>query len=255
MSEVPGRSTAAIMQPTYLPWIGYFDLMDQVDLFVLLDSVQYEKRSWQSRNRVKGSRGPIWLTVPVKTRGRFEQKICEVEIDNTQPWAEKHWLTLERNYRPAPYWSSFAKFLESSYHTRWERLVDLNLHFIGWMAAEFGITTPFVRSSELKVEGKRVDLLLKLCRAVGATAYISPVGSAEYIETDNRFAEAGIELRYQHYEHPHYRQRFGEFISHLSAVDLLLNEGEQAGAIMRSGRRAPDKTPGFSQNHGVSDTE
>lgn len=229
--------TVAIMQPTYLPWVGYFDMIDQCDLFVLLDCVQFDKRSWQQRNRVKMANGVVWLTVPVRSKGRREQKIVEVEIDAGGEFPEKHVRTLHHAYSRARHRTPFLDVLTEALESRPAGLADLNVAIIERMCQTFGVATPLVRSSTLAAEGQKVERLMSICRLVAATRYLSPIGSRPYIDDDNRFAASGIELRYHHYVHPVYSQPHGAFVSHLSAVDLILNEGPAAAQIMRSGRR------------------
>ncbi len=230
---------AVIMQPTYLPWIGYFDLMDRADVFVVLDTVQFEKQSWQQRNRIKTGEGRAqWMTVPVIQN--LGQSIHSVKISEREPWERKHWATIEQNYRRSSYWMSYRDGLATIYSRPWERLVDLNLAIIRYLVDGFGIQSEIVRSSEMPVSGTRVGLLINICHYVNADVYLSPPGSACYIEEDNRFAEEGITLEYQKYDHPVYRQLYGDFISHMSAIDLLFNEGHGSLEIIRSGRVSDD---------------
>lgn len=229
--------TVAIMQPTYLPWVGYFDMIDQCDLFVLLDCVQFDKRSWQQRNRVKTANGEVWLTVPVLSKGRREQRIADVEIDPAGEFPGKHVRTLQHGYGRAPHRTPFLEDLTTVLESRTSRLADLNAAIIERVCRALSVTTPLVRSSTLDAQGHKVDRLMSICRLVAATRYISPLGSRPYIDEDNQFAAGGIELRYHHYVHPSYSQLHGPFVSHMSAVDLILNEGPAAGEIMRSGRR------------------
>jgi hypothetical protein len=174
--------TAAIMQPTYLPWIGYFSLMDQVDTFVFLDSVQFDKRSWQQRNRIKTAQGELFLTVPVITKGRRFQKISEAEIDPAQHFQEKQLKTIENNYSKAPffdvYWEEFSEILKQNYRF----LVDLNVALIEWFKIKLGIESVLIKSSSLKAQGQRVDLLVSICRKTGINHYLSPMGYKRYIK-------------------------------------------------------------------------
>ena len=225
---------ATIMQPTYLPWIGYFALMDEADRFVFLDNVQFEKQSWQQRNRIKTSNGWTWLSVPVIRK--FPQRIDATRINNSQNWMRKQWKTIEQNYRRARYWERYRAPLSEIYSRNWEHLVGLNLEIIFWLMEEFGIHTETLRASKLPVSGEKVSLLIDICRYLGASVYLSPAGSACYIEEDNQFNAEGISLEYQRYKHPIYRQLYGEFISHMAAIDLLFNEGPNSLAIIRSGR-------------------
>ena len=240
---------AVIMQPTYLPWIGYFDLMDSADIFVLLDTVQFEKQSWQQRNKIKtGEAESKWLTVPV-VQG-LEQKIRDTKIETANPWRRKHWGTIEQYYRRDPYWEQYREGLSALYSKSWEFLFDWNVAILTFLKEQFGLKTKFVRASEIPVSGDRVGLLVNICHYLNANAYLSPVGSAEYIEANNIFAAEGISLKYQEYLHPDYKQLYGEFMSHMSAIDLLFNEGPASLEIIRSGR---GKYHGFSQPSGVSE--
>lgn len=241
----------AIMQPTYLPWTGYFALMDQVDAFVFLDDVQFNHRSWQQRNRIKSPSGPMWLTVPVLTKGQRHQLIYEVEINPDEPWQRKHITTISKNYSKAAWISEYQSWLEEALRCPWTSLCELTISLANDLTRCLGIHTPFVNASDLKTTGSKVDKLINICRRLGADEYLSPTGSFEYIEADNRFPDAGIQLLYQHYEHPTYRQLHGGFLSHLSIVDLLLNEGSRSLEIIRSGER----TPYTSEDMGESASE
>jgi hypothetical protein len=229
------------MQPTYLPWLGYFDLLDQVDKFVLLDTVQFEGRSWQQRNRIKTPAGLLWLTVPVAARGRHGLRIVDVEIKEANFWRD-HLRTVELNYRRAPffdrYYPALNELLRSA--SSGPRLAELNIGLLRWLAEALGIETPIVRSSELAVDGKRTHLLAEICSLSGATTYVSPLGSADYLLNELPIlTERGVNVVFQHYEHPTYRQLFPPFLAHASVLDLLFNEGENALKIIRSGRRTP----------------
>ncbi len=228
----------AICQPTYLPWSGYFDLMDQVDVFILLDDVQFEKRSWQQRNRIKTPVGLQWLTVPVITRGRQEQLIRGVEIE-TAHFSRDHCRAIELNYRRAPFFEHYFDELSSRLSPQDGMLLaDLNVRLIEWFMKKLGIETRLVVSSGLRQSGKRTELLANLCESQGANLYISPLGSSVYLlkEKDALLAK-GIDVVFQHYEHPEYRQQFPPFLPYASVLDLILNEGDRSLEILRTGRR------------------
>ncbi len=227
------------MQPTYMPWIGYFALMQQADAFVLLDDVQFSHQSWQHRNRIRSSGSSQWLTVPVLVKGRGSQHIDEVLIDNAKPWRKKHLRTILQSYARSPWLQKYRPWLERVYGTSPQKLGELNEVLIEDLARMLGIDTPLLRSSALKVRGDRVERLVRMCQKIGADEYLSPIGSYDYIESDNRFPEAGIRLVYQHYEHPRYRQIQGEFVAYQSVLDLLLNEGPASLEILSSGTRRP----------------
>jgi WbqC-like protein family len=235
----------AISQPTYLPWLGYFDLIDQVDTFVALDTVQFERRSWQQRNRIKASRGLLFLTVPVVVKGRFAQRISEVEIESNH-FVRKHLGSIETNYRKTPYFKryfpEFAAILETC--GAGSKLSDLNLRLIQWLCGVLGIQTPLLRASAMSQEGARSVLLLNLCRSLRADSYLSALGSADYLLEDvPLFSAAAITVAFQHYEHPHYVQQFPPFRSHSSVIDLIFNHGEHSLEILRRGRK-PSFAPG-----------
>lgn len=229
----------AIMQPTYLPWTGYFALMDQVDQFVLLDDVEFSRQSWQQRNRIKTHNGRLWLTVPVYHTGRSGQLINEVEINQEINWETAHYKSLKQSYCSATFWDDNRMWLRDIYESSWQRLCPLNETVVAELASLLGISATIHSSSDLNAGTGRVDRLIRTCQILSADEYLSPIGSFGYIEADNLFPQAGIRLLYQHYEHPTYRQLHGEFISHLSAVDLLLNEGPSSLEVIRSGQRTP----------------
>lgn len=231
----------AIAQPTYLPWLGYFDLLDQVDEFVFLDSVQFEKQSWQQRNRIKTPTGLQWLTVPVVFRGRLGQKIVDVEIREPEFWRD-HVRAIELNYRRAPYFQHYFEPIRDLLRSSAEcgRLATLTIQFVQWFARELGIQTPTVRTSELAAQGKRTQLLAEICSLLKADSYLSPLGSADYLLDEiDVLTQAGVDVAFQHYEHPTYRQVFPPFEPYASVLDLLLNHGGGSLEIIRSGRRTP----------------
>jgi hypothetical protein len=225
----------AIMQPTYLPWIGYFGLMQSVDLFILLDSVQFTKRSWQQRNQVKTPNGATWLTVPVLSKGRRDQLIREVEIDHSRDFPGSHMKTLELNYRKAPHFEAHSTPIMAALATDHVLLADLTIGLIRQLGAALGITTPIRRSSELETTGANAEMLASLCDQVGATEYVSPPGSREYLDQSDAFSRHGLPLRYFSFTHPTYAQRFGEFVPYMSIVDLLFNCGGESLDLIKSG--------------------
>lgn len=225
-----------IMQPTYLPWLGYFDLIDQSDVFVLLDTVQFEKQSWQQRNRVKTPQGVVWLTVPVLQN--LQNRISEVEINNRVTWQRKHWGTLEQSYRRACHFAEFAPAFRAFYATEWTHLIELNCALLSTLGETIGLRPNLIRASELPpIAERREEMIIRICREVGADEYLSPLGAREYLTDDTLFQEAGVRLRFHAYEHPIYPQLHGEFVPYLSALDLLLNAGEDSLSLLRSGRR------------------
>jgi hypothetical protein len=227
----------AIMQPTYLPWLGFFDMMARVDLFILLDNVQFEKKSWQQRNRIRASDGELMLTVPVKTAGRFDQLIHDVEIDRQRGFARKHIRSLEANYRKAGHASTELKSLAALIDSDEIRLGRFNGELIRHMAARLGVHIPIIDASTLSATGRRTDLTVNQCVEVGASEFLAAGGSHEYVSQEPGFADAGISVTYHAYTPVPYRQAFPGFVPYLSAVDALLNLGTDAGALIGTAGR------------------
>ncbi len=230
----------AIMQPTYLPWLGYFDLMAQAEIFVFLDNVQFSKQSWQQRNRIKTPKGLEWLTVPVLIKGRFGQTIEQVELRDPTFWVE-HFRAFEVHYARAHFWQTYQQELYNRFQTSASqpRLAQVNCLLVEWLADILDIRTPMVRASTLGVEGKRSARLVEICRVLGANEYLSPRGSAEYLDLDQQvFEHAAIDVTLQNYSHPTYRQLFPPFLPYASVMDLILNEGSRAREILIAGRGA-----------------
>lgn len=227
----------AIMQPTYLPWCGYFALMDRVDKFVILDSVQFAHRSWQQRNQIKTANGPLMLTVPVRVKHRREQHIDQVEIEYPGYFPKKHIRSIEVNYRHAPYFHKYGPELTALLEKHHSHLADMTIEIIDWLRQAFGITTPLIKASGLAVDGHKADLLASICHAVGADHYVSPPGSRVYLCKSSTLAEAGIGLSYHGYHNPPYPQQFGPFMPFCSAIDLLFHMGPESLAVLRAGGR------------------
>ena len=225
----------AIMQPTYLPWIGYFALMDAVDEFVLLDDVQFARKSWQQRNRIKDRGDITMLTVPVRRTGRLDSKISEIEIDWSADFAGRHCKSIELAYEKAPSWTKYSGGLLAAITTLEPLLVNYDIALIERIRGDLGIKTPLVRSSSLPIDGKREDRLISICRQLEACVYISPTGSSDYLSESDAFQRVGIKLLYNDYRHPTYPQLHGKFVTHLSAIDILLNCGEKSLEIIRRG--------------------
>lgn len=223
----------AVLQPGYLPWLGFFDQMNRVDVFVLYDDVQYTRSDWRSRNRIKGPQGPVWLTVPVLKRGRLGQSILEAEIDNRSDWRRKHRETLRIHYGKSPFFEDHWPLFAEAYGRSWQRLADLDLFLIEKLRDALGIRTRIARSSELGVGGQRIERLLALCRHFGADRYLTGDAAEDYLDP-TPFSAGGVNLEYQRYEHPQYPQQYGGFTPHLSIVDLLFNCGPNSLAILGS---------------------
>lgn len=222
----------AILQPGYLPWLGYFDQLARVDLFVHYDDVQYTRRDWRNRNRIKGPGGPQWLTVPVAVKGRYDVLIRDVPIADAD-WTRLHLATLRHCYARAPHFDLVYPRLEAWLTRPWERLADLCIAGVELLAGLLRITTPTVRSSTVPgCDGlHKTDRLLAVCRALGATDYLSGAAARDYLDVA-AFERSGIAVTFQDYAHPVYPQLWGDFVSHLSVVDLLMNVGPDARALL-----------------------
>lgn len=226
--------TVAIIQSNYIPWKGYFDMIGLADEFLLLDNVQFTKNSWRNRNRLKTPQGTAWLTIPVKTGGRFGQTIEETEVASPD-WAATHWAKWQACYAGAPHFRSYAPRLEAAYKTASEltRLSDINALLIAEICALLGISTTLTPASTYVAEGVKTDRVIALCRAAGATHYLSGPAAQEYIETE-KFAAAGIDLTYMDYGgYPEYAQPYGPFDHAVSALDLLFAAGPEAPRYMK----------------------
>jgi len=216
----------AIMQPTYLPWMGYFNLISQTDIFVFLDNTPFSHRSWQQRNRiVDGNRRLAWLTVPVLVSGRAGQTIKEVEVNDDFPWRRKHLAAINAAYARAPYGSSVSEIVAGVLNGAETRLCEINIALITSIARCLELTTPLVRASALGCEGKRSEHLLAICRKLGGECYVSPAGAQDYIEVDGVFAAANLPVIFQRFTPPVYknveRLSTGEFPSILDALAWL----------------------------------
>lgn len=224
----------AVVQSNYIPWKGYFDLIASVDLFVLLDEVQYTKRDWRNRNRIKTPSGPRWLTVPVQVKGRYHQRIDETVVSDPG-WAERHWATLEGAYRETPHLGEYADELRAAYEavSGFERLSDINRALIERTITLLGIDTPVVFSTDLErgAPGDQADATLRLvdiCVAAEAGEYVSGPAARAYLDTAP-FDAAGIGVRWASYEgYTEYPQPHPPFRHDVTALDLLFCTGSDA---------------------------
>jgi hypothetical protein len=216
--------TAAIMQPTYLPYLGYFHLIAACDVFVFLDDVQFARRSWQQRNRIWGAAGEVMLTVPVQKTDR-EAAICEIDISEAERWREKHLASVRHAYAKRPFFAEGIAFLETELGRPTTKLADLNCGLIEAAAAKLGLAPEFARASTLGAGGHRSEHLLAVCRTVEATDYLSPMGSHDYMEEDAVFAAAGFPARFQGFVEIPYDQGRAEFTPYMAFVDAVMNLG------------------------------
>lgn len=219
----------AIVQSNYIPWKGYFDLIRACDEFVLYDEVQYTRRDWRNRNRIKTAQGTKWLTIPVQTKGRYDQRIDETLVDGIH-WAEKHLRTIEQAHASAPFYAELGEPLAQVYSSMrsGERLSDINRRMIDLCCGLLGITTRISWSSDFQTAVGRNERLIGLCHAVGADTYLSGPAAAGYLDVE-RFAEEGISVEFASYAgYRPYPQIHGSFEHGVSVLDLLANVGTSA---------------------------
>lgn len=218
----------AIVQPSYIPWRGYFDLIRRVDVFVFYDDVQYDRRGWRNRNRIKTAQGPRWLTVPVHARGAQTEglpigTIRTVESD----WPRRHLDALRRSYAAAPYFRDLGGWLESFYASPGPLLADFTISLVTAIAARLGYATRFVRSSTLGASGSKTERLLDVIGKIGATHYLSGPSARSYID-EQQFAGRGIALEWMQYDYPEYPQLYPPYDPYVSILDLLFMTGDRA---------------------------
>lgn len=235
------RPVVAICQPHYIPWIGYFEMIDRVDVFVLLDDVDYIQREWKNRNRIRADRrsaGTKWLSVPIERASRRGTPIAQTRI-SASDWRQDHVEGFRHVYRSAPHFEDALALLRCGLEAPAESLGALNERILRETCLYLGIHRRMERSSDLAQPGRKTEKLLNLCQELGAAAYLANDGSAGYLELE-RFREAGIECEFQDYTHPEYEQWDGgqrmPFLSHLSILDLIANHGPESLRILRAGR-------------------
>lgn len=225
----------AILQSSYIPWRGYFDIINMVDEFILFDDVQFTKRDWRNRNKIKTEKGTRWLTIPVETKSKYEQLICDTVIANNT-WPVTHWSTIKHNYSKAAYFHAYKDNFEDLFGQcrDLKRLSDINYLFLSEICKTLGITTQITWSMDYEASGSKTDRLVSICTASGADVYLSGPAAKAYIEPDC-FSSKGIVIEYMDYSnYPSYTQQFGEFDHYLSIIDLIFNEDSDAPRYMKS---------------------
>ena len=225
----------SVHQPQYIPWSGYLHKIAKSEIFVFLDDVQYKKREFQNRNKIKTRNGWLWLTVPVISKTRYIQKVAEVEIDNETNWSHDHIKTIEHAYASAPFFSEHWAFFSELYNKKWTKLMDLNVATIRYLLQCFDIKTPLHFSSELNLKTAGTQRIIDICKNFGADTYLSGTGGRDYLD-EEMFEKNDTRLVYQKYIHPEYKQCFGPFLPFMSSLDLLFNCGhESRETIMSAG--------------------
>ena len=226
--------TLAGHQPHYFPWLGYIDKISTVDVFCQVDVIAFEERLFQHRNRIRAwnAAGEEWLVVPV-VQGNDDGLIMDVEIDNTVAWREAHWKSIRTSYAKAPYFSLYEPFFAGVYAKEWHRLVDLNEYMLRGILGFLNIGTQVVRASALDVRSAEGNLLVRLCRKLGAATYVSGAGGGCAYLDEGALETAGIAHRLHRFTHPVYPQLHGEFMPRLAVPDLLFNCGPDSAKFFR----------------------
>jgi WbqC-like protein family len=222
----------AIVQSNYIPWKGYFDLIHSVDEFILFDDVQYTRRDWRNRNVIKTKDGPTWLTIPVRISGRYLSPIKDIEVDG-QKWREQHWRTIAASYARAPHFGFLKAAFEEVYRGSSEASLSLiNRSFIETICAALSIRTKLSWSMDHQIVEGKTARLVSLCQQAGASTYVSGPSARDYIDL-GLFEEAGIAVEFFDYKgYPEYPQQYPPFKHDVSILDLLFNQGPDAGASM-----------------------
>ncbi len=221
----------SIAQPAYLPWLGYFDRINKSDLAIVLDDVQIERRGVTHRNKILGLHGPIWLTVPINKKGNFTSAINAITINQDVKWKNKHKETIRQCYSKAACFNEYFNDIVSFYERDWVFLNDLLREISNYLLQSLTITTPLQYSTEMGVSGTKSDLILNLCKEVGASKYVSGPFGREYLDR-KVFDKANIEVLFHDYKYPHYDQSRSEFFPNLSILDLLFRYGHSSLRIL-----------------------
>jgi len=225
----------AILQSDYIPWKGYFDIINSVDEFVIYDEAQYTKRDWRNRNLIKTRNGLIWLTIPVKTKSRFYQKICDAEIIGNS-WSDKHFDSIRHGYTNTKYFKEFAEIIMNAYHESksLKYLSDVNKLFLDIILSILNIKTKISSSSEYIYSGNSTDKIISICRQAGASEYLTGQAAKSYLD-EGRLRKSGISLLWMDYSgYPEYEQLYPPFEHRVSILDLIFNMGTEARNYMKS---------------------
>jgi hypothetical protein len=227
----------AILQSNYIPWKGYFDLINSVDEFVLFDDMQYTRRDWRNRNKIKTAQGITWLTVPVQVKGKYLQTIQDTAVSDPT-WAEKHWRAIEVNYAKADFFREFEPFFQNLYSavTDEKFLSQINYQFISAICRMLGIKTKISWSTDYKTSEGKTERLVSICKQAGGSYYLSGPAAKNYLD-ETIFAHQNIKVGYMDYnDYPEYQQLFPPFDHFVSILDLIFNTGGNAPQYMKSFR-------------------
>jgi hypothetical protein len=223
----------ATHQPNFLPWPGLFVKAMMADCLVLLDDVQFPRgRSWVNRNRLKNEQGELWLTVPVHKKGRDLQRILDVELFKASDWKRKHLRGIRQSYANAPYLDNYLPGLVEIYEKDHRRLISLNLALISYLLKALGLERQVLLQSDLEITGRATDLILNICQELEAENYLTFPISMKHLDTD-KLNQGGVEIVARSYCPPVYPQLWGDFLSNLSVLDLVMNCGPVSESLLR----------------------
>jgi hypothetical protein len=224
----------AILQSNYIPWKGYFDIINSVDEFIIYDDVQYTRRDWRNRNKIVTPNGIQWLTIPVEVKGKYLQKINETKI-NDPDWTQKHWNTIVHNYSKAAFFRKYQEVFRELYlHCQETMLSQINHRFIIAINQILGISTRISWSSDFSLRSEKSERLLGLCKDTGGNVYFSGPAAKEYLDVD-LFSREGVAVEWMDYNgYPPYRQLSKHFEHGVTILDLIFNEGPEAIKFMKS---------------------
>jgi hypothetical protein len=227
--------SVAIIQSNYIPWKGYFDIINRVDAFILFDEAQYTVRDWRNRNQIKTPNGPQWLSIPVNVKGKRYQKISETTVSKPD-WAADHWKTIQHSYARAPYFKEYRPFFEELYTKALSEtyLSQINYLFLKGICDLLGIRTPLTWSSDYQLVDGKNDRLIGLCQQVDATVYLSGPSARSYLD-EKLFADVNMRVEWMEYGgYPEYHQLHPPFTHAVSIIDLIFNEGPNAQKFMKT---------------------
>lgn len=213
-------------QPNYWPYPGLIGKIMKSDRFIYVTKVQFEKKSWQKRNRIRTKEGWTYINVPTVTKGKFDQNICDVEIDNTTDWRQKTMRSISLVYGKAPYYKDYKDFMEDLYTHEWGYLADLDIFIMNFILDELAITTEIFYDKDFEFQGAKTEMLVDMCRQLECDTYLSNLGSAAYVEIP-AFTDVGFNHLYIDYKGEPYRQQFSGFEPGLSILDMLMNCGKE----------------------------
>lgn len=228
-----------ISQPTFFPWLGYFDMIDQADKFIILDDVDFSYQSWQHRNNFKTPKGLELFTVPIDSNTR-KKKIQFTKLDNNDFTKKKFIKFILSNYSKSKFFNSFKdEFIEiSNIAFSHQNLLEFNIEYIKWALKILNINVDIHLSSKLDIKSKKIHKIIDICKYFKTEKYITTVGSKSYIDgNEYLFDKSNIELIYHNYKHPTYNQLFGSFVDYACILDLIFNEGDKSLSVIKSGRR------------------